>query len=69
MGRGPVYVRTTEQRVVPNIWASSRKIDRELEGKTGEERKMALAKSDRVQYALGVLGLEKDFEGLDLAPK
>lgn len=66
LGKGPVYIRTKEERVVPDIWVSSRRIDRALEGKTSEERRMVIEKSDRVQYALGVLGLEEDFEGLDL---
>ncbi|KAG4430754.1 hypothetical protein IFR05_013755 [Cadophora sp. M221] len=66
LGKGPVYVRTKEERVVPDIWGSSRRIDRALEGKTSEERRMVIEKSDRVQYALGVIGIEEDFEGLDL---
>ena len=66
LGKGPVYVRTEEKRVVPDIWASSRRIDRALEGKTSQERRMVIEKSDRVQYALGVIGIEEDFEGLDL---
>ncbi|KAL2061838.1 hypothetical protein VTL71DRAFT_7216 [Oculimacula yallundae] len=66
LGKGPVYVRTKDQRIVPDIWVSSRRIDRALEGKTSEERRMVIEKDDRVQYALGVLGLEEDFMGLDL---
>ncbi|CZT43768.1 related to UPC2-regulatory protein involved in control of sterol uptake [Rhynchosporium secalis] len=66
LGKGPVYVRTQEQRIVPDIWASSRRIDRALEGKTTEERRVIIEKSDRVQYALGVMGLEEDFEALGL---
>ncbi|EKD19726.1 uncharacterized protein L3040_001926 [Drepanopeziza brunnea f. sp. 'multigermtubi'] len=66
LGRGPPYTRTTERRVVPDIWASARRIDVALEGKTDEEKMLVMAKSDRVQYALGVLGLEEDFEGLDV---
>ncbi len=69
LGKGPVYIRTREERIVPDIWASSRRIDRALEGKTSEERRLVIEKSDRVQYALGVLGLEEDFEGLDLETK
>lgn len=66
LGKGPVYVRTKDRRVVPDIWDGSRRIDRALEGKTSEEKRIVIEKSDRVQYALGVLGLEEDFEGLDL---
>lgn len=66
LGKGPVYVRTKDQRIVPDIWASARRFDRAVEGKTSEERRMVIEKDDRVQYALGVLGLEEDFEGIDL---
>lgn len=66
LGRGPPYVRTSEERVVPDIWSSSRRIDRALEGKTNEERRLVIQRSDRVHYALGILGVEGDFENLDL---
>ena len=66
LGKGPVYVRTKDERVVPDIWSGLRRIDRALEGKTSEEKRMVIEKDDRVQYALGVLGLEEDFEGMDL---
>ncbi|KAK0118200.1 hypothetical protein ONS95_012504 [Cadophora gregata] len=66
LGKGPVYVRTKDERVVPDNWVNKRMIDRVLKGKTTEERRMLIEKDDRVQYALGVLGLEEDFEGMDL---
>jgi hypothetical protein len=66
LGKGPVYTRTKEVRVVPDVWSNSRRIDRALQGKTNEERRMVIEKSDRVQYALGIISLEEDFEGLDL---
>ncbi len=45
---------------------SSRRIERAMEGKRSEGRRMVIEKTDRVQYALGVLGLQEDFEALDL---
>ncbi|CAL3965201.1 unnamed protein product [Diplocarpon coronariae] len=66
MGRGPVYTRATEAVLVPDVWTSSRRIDKAMEGKTNEEKKMVIENPDRVQYALGVIGIEEDFEGLDL---
>lgn len=67
LGKGPKYTRSKDERVVEDIWTHSRRIDRAVEGKTNEERKMIVEKTDRVQYALGVIGLEQDFEGLDIA--
>ncbi|PBP21064.1 hypothetical protein BUE80_DR008087 [Diplocarpon rosae] len=66
MGRGPVYTRATKSIPVPDTWTSSRRIDKAMEGKTNEEKRMVIENPDRVQYALGVLGIEEDFAGLDL---
>ena len=62
---GPPYTRTSEEKAVPDIWSSSRRIDRALEGKTNE-RQLVIGRSDRAHYALGVLSIEEDFENLDL---
>jgi hypothetical protein len=62
-GRGPPYTRTTEERVLPDIWASGRRIDRATQDRND---KLIVGKADRVHYALGVLGVESDFEKLDL---
>jgi len=66
MGKGPPYTRTTKERFVPDVWASSRRLDRAFDGKTNEERRLIVSGGDRVQYALGMLGVEEDFENLDL---
>lgn len=66
LGKGPLYTRTKEERVVPDIWSSSRRIDRAFDGKTSEERRLVIERSDRVHYAMGMLSLEEDFENLDL---
>lgn len=66
LGKGPPYTRTKEERVVPDIWSSSRRIDRAFDGKTSEERRLVVERSDRVHLAMGVLSLEEDFESLDL---
>jgi hypothetical protein len=52
--------------VVPDILISSRRIDRALLGLSADERKVAIERSDRVHYALGVLSIQEDFENLDL---
>ena len=52
--------------MVPDIWANARRIDRAFSGKTNEEKRLMIERSDRVHYALGVLGLQEDFESLDL---
>ncbi len=64
LGRGPVYKRTGEEKKVTDIGTSSRRIDRAFSGKSVEERRMVLEKSDRVHYALGILGLHVDFDKL-----
>jgi len=66
LGKGPPYIRTSEERFVPDIWSNSRRIDRAFMGKTNEEKRLVIEKSDRVHYALGILGVEEDFENLDL---
>ncbi|CAG8961002.1 hypothetical protein HYFRA_00002542 [Hymenoscyphus fraxineus] len=43
-----------------------RRIDRAFEGRTGEEKRAILSSGSRAHYALGVLGLESDLEGLGL---
>jgi len=65
VGKGPPYTRTSEERVVPDIWHNARRLDRALMGVNDDER-LVIARSDRVHYALGVLGVEEDFENLDL---
>jgi hypothetical protein len=66
LGRGPPYTRISEGRVVPDIWSSSRRIDRAFSGLNLEERRLMMERSDRVHYALGVLSVQEDFENLDL---
>ena len=66
LGRGPPYTRTTEKRVVTDIWTTSRRVDRAFQAKGVEEEKLIVARTDRVHYALGLLGVEEDFENLDL---
>lgn len=69
LGKGPPYTRTREERVVPDIWSSSRRIDRAFDGKTSEERRLVFDRSDRVHYAMGILSLDEDFEKLDIDSK
>lgn len=50
-----------------DIWNTGRRIDRAFSGRTYEERRGILRlEGSRVHYALGVLGVESDFEGLGL---
>jgi hypothetical protein len=66
LGRGPPYIRTSEERVVPDIWNSSRRVDRFAEGRSSQDGQLVIEKADRVHYALGLLSIEEDFENLDL---
>lgn len=67
MGKGPYYERSPDDAAIPANYPSSRRIDRAFIGKSSEERKTELERPDRVHYALGVLGLEEDLQGLDIA--
>jgi hypothetical protein len=66
LGKGPPYTTTFEENVVPELWISSRRIDRALLGLSAEDRRLVIERSDRVHYALGVLSIQEDFENLDL---
>ena len=35
-------------------------------GLSNEEKRLVIEKADRVHYALGILGVQEDFENLDL---
>lgn len=63
----------------PDVWGDERRIDRarregggEGAGGVGEgvrmvgDRRMVIERTDRVHYALGILGMSGDFEGLDV---
>ena len=49
---------------MPGIWRS-RKVDRATMDQKVDGR-LAVQQGDRVHYALGVLGVEEDFDHLDL---
>lgn len=66
MGKGPPYERPTDARRVPDVPAGSRMIDRALQGRSDKERRLVVSDSDRAHYALGILGVDEDFENLDL---
>lgn len=78
LGRGPLYSRSTDERVLPDVWNSrsnssssssaGRRIDRALEEglRVGYEGRLVITRSDRVHYALGILSVEEDFDRLDL---
>ncbi len=66
-GQSNGWKREVERRkLLPDIYTNSRRIDRALEGKSPEERRILMRGTDRVHYALGVLGLEEDFVGLEV---
>lgn len=77
MGKGPPYVRMSEETARAatghiagegvDIWNTGRRIDRAFSGRTADQRRgMLMLEGSRVHYALGVLGVESDFEGLGL---
>lgn len=64
-GQGPPYTRITEERVQKDIWANGRRVDRATQDRD-DDNILVVSKTDRVYYALGLLGLEHDFENLDV---
>ncbi|KAF4626152.1 hypothetical protein G7Y89_g12008 [Cudoniella acicularis] len=72
LGKGPPYTRTSEEGAVPSIWrTSNRRIDTLVAAHGGgsggdDEKRLVIKGTDKVHYALGVLGMEQDFENLNL---
>ena len=65
VGRGPAYRRTTEKKIDQKIWYTARRqLDHVLSEKQ-DRHKLLVAKTDRVHYALGLIGFEENFENLD----
>ncbi|RDL38855.1 uncharacterized protein BP5553_03195 [Venustampulla echinocandica] len=66
MGHGPPYARTSEVEFAPDIWNRPRRVDKELENRSNQETRMVVSRSERVHFALGLLGVEGDFEHLNM---
>lgn len=69
MGRGPPYTRYSEPAPVSDIWnRAGRRIDRMLlsMGETTHVHPQDTAISGRVQFALGLIGVEEKLEDLEL---
>ncbi|KAF5002545.1 hypothetical protein FDECE_10609 [Fusarium decemcellulare] len=68
LGHGAPYVRAADTGSVPvSVWQNPRRIDRVIhELEPNEDRRIVVAKSERASYALGLLGVERDLEVLEL---
>ncbi|KAI6785114.1 UPC2-regulatory involved in control of sterol uptake [Emericellopsis cladophorae] len=74
LGRGPPYTRlATEDKPAESVWTSARRIDRriqELRDSSSAEGtgdgKIILPMTERAHYAVGLLGIESDFNHLEL---
>jgi len=64
LGHGPPYERLGVQNEPSSIWANPRRIDRVI--RNTAENRLALVRSERTHYALGLLSVENDFEKLVL---
>lgn len=64
VGRGPHYVRLNVQDEPSSIWANPRRIDQIIFNAADD--RLALVRSERAHYALGLLSVEHDLEKLDL---
>lgn len=69
-GRGPPYMRASDSKdTKQSIWSNHRRIDQrimEADCSAGGEGRVVLARAERAHYALGLLGVEDDFEYLEL---
>jgi len=65
MGRGPSYTRITEKTIDQEVWYNSRKWTNSLSSGELDRGKIFIARTDRVHYALGLLGVEQSLENLD----
>lgn len=64
LGRGPPYTQSTEDQAAPNIGNDNRRIiDKEMDS---VDRRLVVRESARARYALGLLGVEEDFDNLVL---
>lgn len=67
MGRGPPYERTRDERVTPQAWNPARNVERSaLRDQHAHDQRFVISTQERIHYALGVLGVQDDFENLDL---
>ncbi|QSZ34049.1 hypothetical protein DSL72_005629 [Monilinia vaccinii-corymbosi] len=68
MGRGPPYARTKDEQVTPQAWNPAQSVDRVAlkEQRAATDGNFVIGTHERIQYALGVLGVQDDFENLDL---
>ena len=64
IGRGPSYNRVTEKKIDQKIWYTARRRIDHVLSERQDRQKLLVARTDRVHYALGLLGFEEDFENL-----
>lgn len=68
MGRGPEYTRVVRVQTdrAESIWRSERRLDAFMHQQQDGGSRVIVSRSDRAQYALGLLGAEEDLAKLDL---
>lgn len=67
MGRGPLYERTGDERVHTKTWDTDRRLGRAtVQDHQGTDQRFVISTHERIHFALGVLGVQDDFENLDL---
>jgi hypothetical protein len=67
LGRGPPYTRTTGEYLVSETWVSNtRRVDRAIQRTNTADGRLVVQETERVHYALGLLGVEEDFDNLKL---
>jgi hypothetical protein len=63
-GRGPPYTRVMDREPERIVWYTARRRVDQVLSERRDSEKLIVAKTDRVHYALGLLGVEEDFENL-----
>jgi len=64
-GKGPPYQRVMEKKTDQKVWYTARRRIDQVLAEKNDHSKLLVARTDRVHYALGLLGVEEDFENLD----
>lgn len=67
MGRGPPYTRAADAGAQNDLSDQSRRrLDGMLQSRGESSGRMVVSKQERVHYVLGILGVEEDFQRLEL---
>lgn len=64
MGGGPPYTRMAEKKIDQEAWYNARRSD-PVSLDTQDRGRLLTFRTERVHYALGLIGVQQDLENLD----